>query len=600
MEIKLGKHDLSKNESGSLSVTPKEILIHPSWNTSSESYDADIALLILANPIEYSTSIFPICLWNKPSEPRHTSGMIIGWGKAKFGGNYEDKPREVDLAIILNEQCFLKSTRLTAISSERTFCAGNPELGRAVCSGDSGSGLFIRDGIFWYLRGIVSASLFGQNKECDVTNYAVFTNALKFKDWIDEVSLQIKEFLPEPPTNSQKEIVCFVTNAANYRPPGGTFNVSNIKPELCTTIVYNFAGLDADNDTIKSNDPWQDLLTGGGKGGFRKTVAFKKDHPTLKVLLTIGGWNDGTENEKYSKLAADPERRQKFAKRSAEFLKRYDFDGLNIYWDYPTGAGGSPSDKENFAGWIHDMRKVYKARRLYLSATVRSPQWIAEGAYDIPSITRNLDAVYLILADFKGSWDGKVGLHSPLKGDGQLNVESAIEFWLSEDAPPEKLFLGIPFYGKTYVTNNDGNIDDETVDNLGFPGPFVKLNGQLGYNEFCYMSNTTRWITSWDRQSSLSISKFVKHGKTNVLVYDSARSVANKVRYAVENQLGGVWVNSIDTDDFNGDCRQEKNVFADFPANANFSKILEKDFKLLRTANEAMRVASMIKNNPVN
>lgn len=599
MTVKLGKHDLSKDESGSLSVTPQEVLIHPDWRINPDSYDADVALLILEHPIEYTTSIFPICLWNKPVEPRHTSGVVIGWGQAQFGSGQENLPREVDLAIILDGDCFLKNNRLAKISSNRTYCAGSPDIGKAVCSGDSGSGMFIRDGIFWYLRGIVSSSLIGKNFQCDVSNYSVFTNALRFKEWIEDVAARLMEFLPEPPINTQKEIVCFVTNAANYRPPPGTFNVSNIKPELCSTIVYNFAGLDAEKDTIKSNDPWQDLLTGGGKGGFIKTVAFKKDHPTLKVLLTIGGWNDGTENTKYSMLAGDAERRERFANNSADFLKKYGFDGLNIYWDYPTGAGGVPEDKENFALLIRDMKKVYKKRRLYLSGTVRAPQWITEFAYDIPSITRNLDAVFLILFDFKGSWDGKIGLPSPLRSDGQLNVESSIEFWLSEGAPPEKLFLGIPVFGKTFVTNNDGNIDDETLDTMGFQGPFVKLNGQIGYNEFCYMSNASRWITSWHSQSSLSISKSIKHGKTNVVIYDSPRSVANKVRFAVENQLGGVWLMSIDTDDYNGDCKLDKKIFADFPRGTN-SSITEQDFKLLRAANEAMKIASNFKLKPIN
>jgi Trypsin len=51
--------------------------------------------------------------------------------------------------------------------------------------GDSGSGLFIKIGSAYYLRGIVSSSLFDENRNCDVQNYAVYTDVPKFLKWIN-------------------------------------------------------------------------------------------------------------------------------------------------------------------------------------------------------------------------------------------------------------------------------------------------------------------------------------------------------------------------------------------------------------------------------
>lgn len=47
-----------------------------------------------------------------------------------------------------------------------------------------------------------------------------------------------------------------------------------------------------------------------------------------QVLLAIGGWNEGSE--KYSQLASHPERRQRFVKQSLEFIRKYNFDGLDL------------------------------------------------------------------------------------------------------------------------------------------------------------------------------------------------------------------------------------------------------------------------------
>jgi chitinase len=82
------------------------------------------------------------------------------------------------------------------------------------------------------------------------------------------------------------------------------------------------------------SDPWQDLEDNYGKGGYRKLTMYKETHPHLKVLIALGGWNDGSE--KYSKLVADPERRRRLIKNALEFITRFGFDGLDLNWAYPT------------------------------------------------------------------------------------------------------------------------------------------------------------------------------------------------------------------------------------------------------------------------
>jgi hypothetical protein len=52
-------------------------------------------------------------------------------------------------------------------------------------TGDSGSGLFIKIGSTYFLKGIVSSSLFKANGQCDVDNYAVYTDIPQFSKWIE-------------------------------------------------------------------------------------------------------------------------------------------------------------------------------------------------------------------------------------------------------------------------------------------------------------------------------------------------------------------------------------------------------------------------------
>lgn len=119
-----------------------------------------------------------------------------------------------------------------------------------------------------------------------------------------------------------------------YRPGRGSFALENIDPNLCTHIVYAFAGLNATSDSIRSLDPWQDLKDDWGKGGYERITQMRASYPHLKVSLAIGGWNEGSKN--YSRMVSEPARRQRFVKSATDFVLRYKFDGLDLDWEYPT------------------------------------------------------------------------------------------------------------------------------------------------------------------------------------------------------------------------------------------------------------------------
>lgn len=84
---------------------------------------------------------------------------------------------------------------------------------------------------------------------------------------------------------------------------------------------------------------------------------------------------------------------------------------------------------------------------------------------------------------------------------------------------------------------------------------------------------------------------------TRSVTYDSPRSIANKVRYAIQKGLGGLMVWSIDTDDFQGDCDDALNEdrFNDFrtkpKVKLNFPKTTSKTYPLLRTLNDAIALS---------
>jgi len=191
--VLLGVHDLSKrHEAGRFPYAVQNIHKHPDWNPGTDTYDADIAVMILETEVIFSKYIQPICLMNSRSAvATKTEGVVVGYGKDE--DPYRDHlniPKSLNLPIHQNEYCFLKNYILARFSSSRTFCGGSGN-GTGVCKGDSGSGLVVTDGRAYYLRGIVSASLNNLTYGCDVDTYSIFTNALYFTDWINSVLIDL-------------------------------------------------------------------------------------------------------------------------------------------------------------------------------------------------------------------------------------------------------------------------------------------------------------------------------------------------------------------------------------------------------------------------
>lgn len=220
-------------------------------------------------------------------------------------------------------------------------------------------------------------------------------------------------------------------------------------------------------------------------------------------------------------------------------------------------------------------------------------------AYDIPQLSKYLDFLHIMCYDYGGAWDKRITANAPLQSSDMLNVEYTVDYLIKLGAPPEKIVLGLPLYGRTFITNNnDGNFDDPSND-YGFQGNFTRENGFMGYNEVCLLLSNPQsgWKRSWDAGTNEGVARWknAATGETRVVVYDSTRSMANKVRFAVKRKLGGSMVWSVDTDDFHGDCDIDEDTYNDFkPAagiNLDFPKRYNANYPLLRTINEATVIA---------
>ncbi|EZA62259.1 hypothetical protein DMN91_004229 [Ooceraea biroi] len=374
-----------------------------------------------------------------------------------------------------------------------------------------------------------------------------------------------------------KVVVCYVASWAAYRPGNGAFSLKDLRPEHCTHLIYAFAGINASNWTIRSLDPWADMEK-EEIGNYRKMTALRKQG--LKVSLGIGGWNEGSAN--YSMMASSPDRRKTFIASTVEFLKTYGFTGLDLDWEFPGSRGGASYDKQNFVSLVKELRDAFAEHRFSLTAAISAVKRTINEAYDIPEISKYLDYIHVMAYDYHGAWNKQVLPNSPLRSKDKLSVEDTITYLLQQGTPAEKLVLGLAMYGRTFIltsvpeTPKVNPIGLPSLDN-GFKGPYTSEDGFMGFNEICetLVVNPQNWTTGWDEYSSTAYA--IK--KDQVVVYDDRKAIMIKVEYAKSQNLGGVMVWSIDTDDFRGKCAS---------LHGDMNPIDGRDYPLMRSINAAL------------
>lgn len=407
---------------------------------------------------------------------------------------------------------------------------------------------------------------------------ALLTNGTNPVSVVENSSVPIAfTYQEQPQTAGSKRIVAYFTSWGIY---GRNYQVTDI-PALKVTDI-NYAFLNISNGQCVLGDSWADVdkrypavTTSLGVfpedswstptttyfGNFNRLnkmreLAAQKGHK-INLFLSVGGW---TWSKYFSDVAASSTAREKFVNSCIAIMNKYDFDGIDLDWEYPVGGGLSgnsnrPEDKQNYTLLLQLFREKLGTGKLLTIAAPAGPSIIPNLEWN--KIGQYLDWVNLMSYDFHGGWENVTGHNAPLytnptdPGPATLNADAAINRIESLGFPINKLVMGVGFYGRGWqsvASTNNGLFQSGTMTSFG-----TWENGVFDYYDVLnsYLSISLRFYDIYSKVPYLyDLAKGV------FISYEDPESMTIKANYILNRGLAGVMFWELSGDVRNSDSEQ--------------------------------------------
>ncbi|CAG5127345.1 unnamed protein product, partial [Candidula unifasciata] len=205
-------------------------------------------------------------------------------------------------------------------------------------------------------------------------------------------------------------LVCYMTNWSRFRPGPGKFIPEDIDPNLCTHIIYAYAVVSNKNIVAKfpeeESKPWEH--------GFRRI----------------------------------------FSENAVRFLRDRGFDGLEVFWAYPSAKTSAY------------LKELLQALR---------------NAFDEDAIASNQARLILTTALTANA----ERIHNDY-GENLVSMEYIAHTYTILGVPRHMINIGIPTYGVSFQLRNPKDYGlGAPVSGAGPAGKYTGVNGMLAYYEVC-------------------------------------------------------------------------------------------------------------------
>lgn len=385
-----------------------------------------------------------------------------------------------------------------------------------------------------------------------------------------EVTTKSKEIIVKPVVfremTNPKAVYFSVGSQDNYRKHSerylqeGTLFSDKFKANM-DMLYYAFASPQADGSV-------------GLSDVYIKEVMALKEHG-IRVLMVIGGVSK-TNLQALTTCSADDKMRAKLVDSMLELVKKYNFDGIDMDWEYPGTSGLSgyttETDKVNLNKLMRDLRQGLDKMQdkggspYILSAAIPATRWGAQRyQFKATSTIGGLNDYcdYINMMSYDSNNEEYCTHLAPLytstqSHDYQFGCVFGVNTFTNYGLSKNKIILGAAAYGKTYkvegtvsasatypALNNKGTL---TIVE-GLDGSFA--SGTIYYSGIVELTKKAGWTQYIEKNNGNIVGAYLYNASLKLYItYDSAETVKAKCEYAKQKGFGiMVWAYGEDATD---------------------------------------------------
>ena len=283
---------------------------------------------------------------------------------------------------------------------------------------------------------------------------------------------------------------------------------------------------------------------------FQDIQRLRQMNSNIKILVTVleNGITD------MSLISSTEENRQKFAKNAVDFMTKYNFDGLDLDWEFPVWTSMRMKEKNDFIFLLKELHHHFKkntTKELLLTAAVAGDFTIISPSYDVPPMNEYLDYINLMTYAFNNwywYWPF-TGHNAPIFGSrtdyfyfSRINMAHAANYWHELGMSKDKIIIGVPTYTHTFYL---------VFSFLhGVHAPARKGGVGTSFAAVCQFLNQTGSHKEWDDYALVPYA----YNQTFWITYEDNISAKLKAEWIKDHGFGGYMTYNLNNDDYEGLC----------------------------------------------
>ena len=383
----------------------------------------------------------------------------------------------------------------------------------------------------------------------------------------------------------------------------GNFYPNGIPADQITHLNFAFLDFDSSGNLVFTDKDaavgapvgMPNVQWGAANAGILSALQdLRASNPNMKIGVSLGGWSRSGD---FSAVAASPSLRAKFVSNVIKFIRYTNMDFVDIDWEYPGivrqpdfvdnekdegTPNASPADKDNYILLLQDFRNALDQlgreldRTYELSVAIPASRAQLDQGIDIKRLFEVVDFANIMTYDLRGAWDETSGHHTglytnpndPLKDSG-FSVDASVTYLLSQGAPSHKIVIGAAFYTRGWEKVSAGPDSatpglfgdaEQCVRNADLSPSRGALNeapmkaGEAGHRSGVWSYGSIDKLKAaypglieyWD---DVAKAPYLYNPSTGAFfTYDNQRSIREKAKYVIDNNLGGMisWMASND------------------------------------------------------